>query len=782
MLSINRFDGTNHDQAPPPSSSSSSAPSSSRLAALAEKKKRKRDDADDGATPPGPAPTTSTASPRTPASGPQIHPSRLASAPLLAQSVKKANTASGVKKEKTKAKQRYLNKKKSKRKATKAAKKKETVAAGEPSNVNGAAAKPSIPKPTPLPVQPKPNAGQEEIKSAVTSSASSSSWSSSSSSSESGSDSDDESDTSDDDQDTQHHTDQPSPAQDADAPSLQPLPRTRPLHHTTQDALRSLAAQGLPRGMAQPTIVDPSLRGQVSQADGEATQHLGITLHSSIARCLADMNVTEWFAVQTAVIPHLLSIPSQPSPFNPPRDLCVSAPTGSGKTLAYAIPIISHLRTRTITRLRALVILPTRDLIIQVRETLQLLAKGTGLKIGSTAGSQSFAQEQQSLGANQVDILITTPGRLVDHLDETQGFTLEHLRFLVIDEADRLLGQSFHGWAKRLRESLSSSSSSSSASKEPTSTAHALHRLQKLNPPTSNEAACDPFKPQSLAQKLLFSATLTRDVGKLSELGLRDPVFIDVREQGAEGPSKNGEVDGVHGAFTLPATLREHMLVVSSALKPFFLIWLLQMNPIRQETKSSNGRRKVEWTKQPSPMRGVLIFTKSVDSAHRLVRLLELFFKNGVDTPRISTYTSDLTPAQRRTILTSFKQNDISILVASDLISRGIDVPSVEHVISYDTPSDVAKYVHRSGRTARGMAAGTTAQGDCWSLVEEHEARWFKREIVGGGKIRRGQGKSVERVKVSEEQVEADLGGAESKSRYEMALKATVDSYKRASV
>ena len=112
-----------------------------------------------------------------------------------------------------------------------------------------------------------------------------------------------------------------------------------------------------------------------------------------------------------------------------------------------------------VTRLRALVVLPTRDLCIQVKETFETFVKGTDLKIATSTGQNSFAHEQSILvgdihssgstvlgGHSRVDILITTPGRLIDHIKSTPNFTLQHLRFLVIDEADRLLNQSFQDW------------------------------------------------------------------------------------------------------------------------------------------------------------------------------------------------------------------------------------------------------------------------------------------------------------------------------------------------
>lgn len=189
--------------------------------------------------------------------------------------------------------------------------------------------------------------------------------------------------------------------------------------------------------------------------------------------------------MQTALIPHLASLPLTPLPTTTLNDYLVSAPTGSGKTLSYGVPIIHVLSSRIVTRLRALIILPTRDLVMQVRETMDELARGTGLKIATATGQHSFSHEQAVLvgaqlnhhhhqkdvtsmttpddnvessarsgGTSKVDILIATPGRLLDHLRETPGFTLQHLRFLVIDEADRLLTQSFQDWLNQVLHHL----------------------------------------------------------------------------------------------------------------------------------------------------------------------------------------------------------------------------------------------------------------------------------------------------------------------------------------
>lgn len=215
---------------------------------------------------------------------------------------------------------------------------------------------------------------------------------------------------------------------------------------------------------------------------------------------ISSYNLSSLFtAVQASVIPLLLSTPTSRSLYPSTRqsDLCVSAPTGSGKTLSYVVPILEVLRTRQIRRLRALILLPTRDLVNQVRETLDSLNKGLGgpngdLKVGICMGNSSFANEQNMLVekrknylssdldedeedldqgfdkeserreisgdgylySSKVDILLATPGRLIDHLKSTKGFNLKHLRFLIVDEADRLMGQSFQEWIGRLEDEI----------------------------------------------------------------------------------------------------------------------------------------------------------------------------------------------------------------------------------------------------------------------------------------------------------------------------------------
>ncbi|KAF7314406.1 ABC protein [Mycena kentingensis (nom. inval.)] len=492
-----------------------------------------------------------------------------------------------------------------------------------------------------------------------------------------------------------------------------------------------LALQGLDQALVGAELVDST---QLLPIPAEGGDGGGTALGERTRKRLAELGIIELFAVQTHLLPFLL--PEDPreralyQPYNPPRDVCVSAPTGSGKTLAYVLPILEILSTRVVTRLRALIVLPTRDLVTQVRETFEAIGKGRGLKIGTATGQHSFVHEQSQLvmdkttslsgGSSRVDVLICTPGRLIDHINGTPNFSLQHLRFLVIDEADRLLAQSFQDWLAQVL----------AATRPPTS----RPELPKSYP-THHDAVAPsfrsllPYSPSSLdvvdrkessCQKLLFSATLTRDPGKLAALNLHDAKYFVVQE------TKGGVLDVAMDKFSMPATLTEHMLVCETSLKPLVFFHIVLQHGVTN----------------------ALVFTKSAESTTRLVRLFEFFdnARRGTDTVPINAraYSSDLGAGERKAILDKFKSQEIQILVCSDLISRGIDISHVSHVVSYDAPVDMRKYVHRVGRTAR---AGRT--GDAWTLVEEQEARYFKNMMKEADHLSR-----IKRMRVGDAELE----------------------------
>jgi ATP-dependent RNA helicase DDX51/DBP6 len=593
---------------------------------------------------------------------------------------------------------------------------------------------------------------------------------------------------------------------------LEPLPQPEPVVFDQHRA----GYETLPPWLASPIRVQPKTKASWTD--------LGIGAEA--AKVLAVKGFKEAFAVQTAAIPLLLpSLDRQ-------GDIVVSAATGSGKTLAYVLPLVHDISQGIVTKLRGLIVVPTRELVRQAQEACETCATAFAhggnkrVKIGISMGSMAFKQEQAALmeeeqrydpvgyakylkrrdqvvsmedsenddeddirptmqplarskplpdhvieHVSKVDILICTPGRLVEHITQTPGFTLDYVRWLVVDEADKLLAQSFQQWLDVVMDKLS------------------------VEKPGARDFS---HSNKSGIRKVILSATMTRDLSLLNGLKLRRPKLITLEGTGAEDHDNSA---GPEGAHVLPDTLSESVIKVRDPnLKPLYLLDLLDSkhmvpmntdinrahNEAAQEEKhgpeasdssssgsdgdsdsdadSSSGSESDTESKPSSKLETtLLIFTKSNESALRLSRLLAIL------SPPLSSLVGVLTSttrtATRRRTLAAFAKRKIRILVASDLVARGIDLPELEHVVNYDIPASAAAYVHRVGRTAR---AGR--KGAAWTLVGNTEAAWFFREIGGEvkGEHRIRRSAKVERVRVGDQ---GDDGfGEERVKEYERAL------------
>ncbi|KAI8086422.1 P-loop containing nucleoside triphosphate hydrolase protein [Halteromyces radiatus] len=494
----------------------------------------------------------------------------------------------------------------------------------------------------------------------------------------------------------------------------------------SKEDIQVLRKMGIPEWLLQPTMVTPD---QSCSLDS-----VGLS-PSLVMRC-QDQGLSSFFAVQMKVIPAFLRRQTFYDTRRAPGDLCISAPTGSGKTLAYVLPIVDILSKRRVTRLRALIVLPTRDLVIQVKETFDAFVQGTDLKVGIALGQHSLSQEQSGLvgktdqiyegGLSKVDILIATPGRLMDHLKMTPNFTLQHLRFLVIDEADRLLNQSYQDWLNHILQSTQPQTNKDKSGLTFKTDPFGVIESDAVAPSFMSSCFDLPISDIDLpkapaVQKLLFSATLTKDPGKIAGLHLTDPEYISVQHDNDETNQPQ---------YTTPAGLKEYMLTCPSAKKPLFLIYLLH------HLKIKSG----------------LCFTKSVESTRQLQILLAAYVKQQELDINVVVYSSDLKPAQRKSLLKEFKEGKINLMICSDLIGRGIDLDCVEVVISYDVPLFMDKYIHRVGRTAR---AGRN--GQAFTLVETQEARHFKEMIR-----KAGHSQQLERFIVDKEQMQTFEEGYQS--------------------
>ncbi|XP_068418475.1 ATP-dependent RNA helicase DDX51 isoform X1 [Eschrichtius robustus] len=451
----------------------------------------------------------------------------------------------------------------------------------------------------------------------------------------------------------------------------------------------------LPAWLAEPSCVGKNVtEGLVSIEDIPE-------VHPDLQKRLRAQGISSYFPVQAAVIPALLESTANGFLVSRggyrPSDLCVSAPTGSGKTLAFVIPVVQALLRRAVCQVRALVVLPTKELAQQVSNVFSVYADATPLRVALLTGQKSLAKEQESLVQDTADgfrcladIVVATPGRLVDHVEQTPGFSLQHLRFLVIDEADRVIDSMHQSWLPRVLAAAFPS--------EGTRDPFALLQRTQPRAVTAASVCC----PQMPLQKLLFSATLTQNPEKLQQLGLYRPRLFSTGS--VHGGPRDADVDGdgdSGGKYTFPAGLTHRYVPCSLRLKPLVVLHLiLEMNLSR-----------------------VLCFTNSRENSHRLFLLVQAF--GGV---RVAEFSSRYGPGSRKRILKRFQQGKIQLLISTDATARGIDVQGVQLVVNYDAPQYLRTYVHRVGRTAR---AGKS--GQAFTLLLKVQERRFVRMLREGG-------------------------------------------------
>ncbi|KAE9120883.1 hypothetical protein PF010_g7316 [Phytophthora fragariae] len=418
-------------------------------------------------------------------------------------------------------------------------------------------------------------------------------------------------------------------------------------------------------------------------------------LAPEVNRTLAALNIRSFFPVQAVAIPKILASDSDRV-----TDICISAPTGSGKTLTYVVPIVQRLLPRVVCRVRALIVLPSRDLAVQVHQIVQHFVKDTPLKCGLAIGQSNFAVEQSALvgdisgekgasatdgGRSLVDILVATPGRLVDQLEQTPGFTLQHLQIMIVDEADRLLNQSYQDWISKVYASVFNG-------QEVDEEGLALG----VGVTCRRQDSINRRRIRTPLTRVLLSATLTRNPRKLAAIGMSnaeltkigriDDPLADNAKQGTAGDSDDDEEDGEEASgsakmYSTPTNLEEYWFECDTGSKPLVLLELL------------------------SEFAGALsiVFTASVNSTHRLARLLQL---HSTHPERIREFSSSLSQKHRSALVADCKVGRVETVVCSDAMARGMDIDDVANVVNYDVPSFIKTYIHRVGRTARAGRHG----------------------------------------------------------------------------
>ena len=365
------------------------------------------------------------------------------------------------------------------------------------------------------------------------------------------------------------------------------------------------------------------LRRRTSQGDVPRSHRMTfdtLGLDPSLLRAVHDLGWPKPTPIQLDAIP----------PARDGRDLLACAMTGSGKTAAFLLPMLHRLGHAPTRATRALVLAPTRELAAQVHGDLVNLAKHTKLKGAAIFGGVGMGPQEAAF-RHHVDVIIATPGRLLDHMGQPGKYVnFSALEVLVLDEADRMLDMGFLPDIKRVLSHL-------------------------------------PAKRQTL----FFSATLPKPIVDLSRSMLHDPVRINVER------------------VSLPAKgIEQALYPVSEALKADLFISLLRSDTIGN----------------------VICFTRT---KHRSNRLSDVLTRAGIPNAKIHGNRSQ---NQRTEALAEFKNGKVRVLVATDIVARGIDVEALEHVVNFDVPHVPEDYIHRVGRTARADATG-----EAFTLVSPEE-------------------------------------------------------------
>ncbi len=305
-------------------------------------------------------------------------------------------------------------------------------------------------------------------------------------------------------------------------------------------------------------------------------------------------------------------------------DVVGIAQTGTGKTLAFGIPMIQRLAS---AKGRGLILLPTRELALQVDESLRKVASSFGLRTAVLIGGLSLKPQVEAVRRNP-HIIIATPGRLNDHLQQ-RTVRLDQVTILVLDEADRMLDMGF------------------------------LPQIRKILQVVPRDR-----------QTMLFSATISREIMSIASAQMKLPIRVEVAPTGT----------------TVDRVTQEIFVVAKDA----------KMRLLEKVLGQYVG--------------STLIFTRTKHGARRVARAIQVMGHS------VAEIHSNRSLSQRRAALGGFKTGTYRILVATDIVARGIDVSGIELVINYDLPEQSEDYVHRIGRTAR---AGRDGRAISFATPEE---------------------------------------------------------------
>ncbi|KAI9789829.1 MAG: ATP-dependent RNA helicase dbp7 [Peltula sp. TS41687] len=499
-------------------------------------------------------------------------------------------------------------------------------------------------------------------------------------------------------------------------------------------------------------------------------------------------------SIQKAAIPQLIRDDS---------DAFIQAETGSGKTLAYLLPILQRImhssngsattkkkkkkkkeaagKIHRDSGLFAIILAPTRELCRQISTVLETLLRcAHWIVAGAVIGGEKKKSEKARMRKG-LNILVATPGRLADHLDNTEVLDVSKVRWLVLDEGDRLTELGFEEQIKGIVTKLQERSSISESKPE------------------------DPTGLPRRRVTILCSATMKMDVQRLGEISLQDAVYLKADPVKGDGlVTDAGDHEPKKDVFSAPAQLKQSFAVVSAKLRLVTLTAVLRRAFVRRGsvmkaivflscadsvdyhfevfTRLSNdddsGKEKEKQTEQqPSTdnlVRGTVAQAATLSSKDNMVTLYKLHgsLQQQVRTATLAAYS---------------RSKDPSIMICTDVASRGLDLPNVDLVVEYDPPFSKDDHLHRIGRTARAGRGGRTLifllpgseEGYIDVLKEaRHEgAKGLVREDAdellrkGLGSLGIGAGKDWEH-RATQWQLEVERWVLEDSTRLEMARRA----------
>ena len=385
----------------------------------------------------------------------------------------------------------------------------------------------------------------------------------------------------------------------------------------TDDSRHSAGQQTSPSSTGSPDSWRPT-DFVVPPEEGKTRFH-DFDLPDPVMHAISSLNFQYCTPIQAEILPSTLD----------GQDAFGKAQTGTGKTAAFLITIITHLlnnpagKDRKSGTPRVLILSPTRELALQITEEAHQFAKYTDITILSVFGGMDFQKQQKALVGVPLDILVATPGRLLDFY-RRRLLNLKGVEILIIDEADRMLDMGFI-------------------------------------PDVRNIIYSTP--PKEKRQTMLFSATLTEPIRRLAASWTRNPVTVEIEPE------------------QIAASSVDQIVYIVTSRQKFALLY----NVIARKNLDR-----------------VLVFCNRRDEVRRLTDLLT---DHGI---RCAMLTGEVPQQKRVRRLEDFKDGKIRVLVATDVVARGIHIEGMDHVINFTLPHDPEDYVHRIGRTGRAGSTGTS--------------------------------------------------------------------------